>query len=212
MQHYWRVNDDPDGPRWLGPVHFGQQIGPVDAVAFCQSTIGTPGIGNLELVARAGNQLFFLERQDQTLAWSPALKIADNVTGTPAILQSRFGSNGNFEVVVPSAQGGFLFTWRSNDVEPRPWSPPLLIAKDLGVLDQTSLIQSTFNVTGIGNLELAARTGTQITMLWRSDVQNPEWSIPQPLKPTDSFNANRLAQSIRRALEVRRSTLEELAR
>jgi hypothetical protein len=205
MRHYFRL-DDPDGPIWKGPTLFGQQLGLVDAVAFCQATLGTPGLGNFELVARVGSELFFFERDDQAHAWSQGLKIADGVAGEPSIIQSRFGNNGNFEVVVPNAQGGLLYLWRNNNTEERPWSAPIPFAQDLGKLDRASLIQSTFNVDQIGNLELAVQAGPQITMLWRPDIPNAQWQPPQTLKPTP-FDLQVLAASANLTLEVRRSDL-----
>ncbi|HXO43486.1 MAG TPA: hypothetical protein VN999_18695, partial [Thermoanaerobaculia bacterium] len=59
LAHFWRDNDDPQLP-WHGPYPFGRAAGVVDAVAMIESNFGNPG--NLEVVARVGNQLVFFWR------------------------------------------------------------------------------------------------------------------------------------------------------
>jgi hypothetical protein len=56
-------------------------------------------------------------------------------------IQSRFGSQGNFEVVVPSrAVGGLVHFWRNNDDPSFPWSGPTYFAGGLA-FDGVSLLQ-----------------------------------------------------------------------
>jgi len=83
------------------------------------------------------------------------------VTGNPALIQSSFGRQGNFELVVP--QGDRLrHYWRDNDRPERPWrrgaaltgfgaNIPGLRSVPVGV----SMFQS--NLGGAGNLEILAR-------------------------------------------------------
>jgi hypothetical protein len=59
LAFYWRDNDDENLP-WNGPIFFAQEVGQVDAVTMIQSNFGH--VGNLELVARIGNQLAFFWR------------------------------------------------------------------------------------------------------------------------------------------------------
>jgi len=59
LLHFWRNNDEADLP-WSLPTLFGQGLGAVDAVAMIQSNCGNPG--NLELVCRVGNTLYFFWR------------------------------------------------------------------------------------------------------------------------------------------------------
>jgi len=37
------------------------------------------------------------------------------VTGKPSFIQSSYGMAGNFELVVPLAEGGLAYFWRNND-------------------------------------------------------------------------------------------------
>ncbi|MFC4512221.1 hypothetical protein, partial [Streptomyces ehimensis] len=53
----------------------------------------------------------------------------------PVLLQSRFGSQGNFELVVPSGSVGLYFMWRNNDDPSMPWSAPWQFAQGLGPVD-----------------------------------------------------------------------------
>jgi hypothetical protein len=55
----WRNNDDPSLP-WAPVFRFGEFMGNVDEITLIQSNFGSPG--NLELIARVGDQLFFLWR------------------------------------------------------------------------------------------------------------------------------------------------------
>ncbi|MGY6025348.1 hypothetical protein [Streptomyces spinosirectus] len=206
LRHYWSAEGNPDAPfQWLGPVSVALSLGPVDAVALCQSTQGTPGLGNLELLARAGQSVYFLERRGDTLTWSAPVEIAHRATGSPSIIQSRFGTYGNFEAVVPCVDGGFWSMWRNNDLIDRPWSSPQQQAPSLGVLEHTSLIQSTFNEASIGNLELIVQAGEQISLLWRPDRDPFTWQPPQPLHPTGTYAANRIAESALRSALLRRT-------
>jgi hypothetical protein len=59
IAHYDRDNDDPKLP-WYGPSIFAQDVGNIDAVTLIQSNFGSPG--NLEVVARFGDELLFYFR------------------------------------------------------------------------------------------------------------------------------------------------------
>ena len=62
LAHYWRdINKF-----WSGPTVFGENVGVFDAISFIQSdfTFGG-GVGNLELMARWGEELLFYWREDK---------------------------------------------------------------------------------------------------------------------------------------------------
>ena len=75
--------------------------------------------------------------------------------GNPVLIQSRFGTQGNFELVVPQANGGLAFYWRNNDDPALPWNGPFPFGQNAGQVDAVSLIQSNFDSPG--NLEVIAR-------------------------------------------------------
>jgi hypothetical protein len=65
-------------------------------------------------------------------------------SGSPAMIWNDFGHRGNFEVVVPSANGGFYHYWRNNDDSTLPWNGPFEFAKDSDRYDAVTLIKSNF--------------------------------------------------------------------
>jgi hypothetical protein len=98
--------------------------------------------------------------------------------GNPVLVQSRFGTKGNFELVVPAAAGGgMLFAWRNNDSPSLPWSAPVRFGT--GLVDAITMIQSNFGSPG--NLELIARVGTQLQFYWRDSGPTFRWHGPFPL-------------------------------
>lgn len=80
------------------------------------------------------------------------------------LVQSNWGSKGNFEVVTPLAAGGFAHVWRNNDVSGFPWSGPSYYSA--GFADDVALIQSSFGSPG--NLEAVARFGDRLAHYFRT--------------------------------------------
>jgi hypothetical protein len=106
----------------------------------------------------------------------------DGVSGNPVLIQSRFGTKGNFELVVPSAGGGLMHFWRNNDDPTLPWSGPTLFGASLGQVDGVSMIESNFGSPG--NLEVIARVGTTTQFLWRDSGPAFNWNGPFQLQST----------------------------
>jgi hypothetical protein len=136
-----------------------------------QSNFGHPG--SLEVVARVGSQLHFFWR-DSALIWSGPYLFAAGVAGTPSLIQSRFGAQGNFELLVPLASGGLGLLWRDNDAPGYPWHGPFPIGQSLGTVDAVTMIQSNFGYPG--SLEVVARVGGQLYFFWRDSALT--WSGP----------------------------------
>ena len=157
LAHYWRNNDAANLP-WSGATLFGQSLGHIDAVALVEGNFGNPG--NLEVVVRVGSTLYAFWRG---ASWSAPLQIATGVAGQPCFIQSRFGTRGNFELVVPSASGGLIHLWRNNDAAGLPWSGPTHFGS--GVFTDVGLIESNYGEPG--NLEVLARQGNTLTHFWR---------------------------------------------
>ena len=75
--HFWRNNDHPY-LYWSGPTHFGQSLGAVNSVTMIQSNFGSPG--NLEVIARCGNQLqFFWRDSGPAFTWNGPFLLASIV-------------------------------------------------------------------------------------------------------------------------------------
>ncbi|MBL7493160.1 hypothetical protein I6A60_11015 [Frankia sp. AgB1.9] len=170
----WRDNDDPALP-WSERLPIGQNLGRVDALTFIQSNFGPEG--NLEIISRVGDTLQFLWRDSAAnFEWRGPYQIAGDAAGNPALIQSRFGHQGNFELVFPSNSGGINFMWRNNDDPRLPWSAPFRFGQELGRVDALTLIQSNFGSPG--NLELIARVGDTLQFFWRDSGPNFEWRGP----------------------------------
>ena len=174
---YFRDNDAPGHP-WGGPTIFGTELGKVDAVTMIQSNFGSPG--NLEVIARVGDRLrFFFRDSGPEFKWSgPFPLIADGVevsgvSGNPVLLQSRFGHQGNFELLVPLAKGGLAFFFRDNDTSGLPWHGPLIFGSNQ--YDGVTMIQS--NLGDPGNLEVIASSGGSFDFFFRDSG----WNGPFPL-------------------------------
>ena len=178
LRYYWRDNDKPEVP-WNGPFDFASDIGRVDAVTLIQSNFGTPGIGNFEVVARIGDRLAHFWREDRPpFAWHGPLFFGSGVSGNPALIQSRHGIKGHFDLVVPAAGAGLRYYWRDNDKPEVPWNGPFDFASDIGRVDAVTLIQSNFGTPGIGNFEVVARISDRLAHFWREDTSPFAWHGP----------------------------------
>lgn len=102
------------------------------------------------------------------------------MTGNPVLIQSRFGHQGNFELVVPTSHEGLAHFWRNND-DPQlfPWSGPTPFGQGLGTVDAVSMIESNFGDPG--NLEVVARVGNSLFFFWRDSGPSFTWNGPFPL-------------------------------
>lgn len=171
----WRNNDDPTLP-WSPAFRFAESVGQVDAITMIQSNFGSPG--NLEVIARVGQQLLFFWRDSgPDFRWSGPFPLGGGAAGNPVLIQSRFGAQGNFELVTPAATGGgMLFWWRNNDDPAFPWSGPYAFGQHAGRIDAVTMIQSNFGSPG--NLELIARTGDQLAFFWRDSGPAFNWNGP----------------------------------
>jgi hypothetical protein len=178
----WRNNDAPALPWHEGSdVKTASREGAliaetVKGATLLQSSFG----GNLEVVAWlhtthsdvmnkggsnvASDYLVHYVRDATTMAWSgPGLVVADGkliegVTATPAFIQSTYGKQGNFEMVVPEGSR-LVHYWRDNDAAGFPWheGSDVKAASRKGALTAetvkgATMLQSSFG----GNLEVVA--------------------------------------------------------
>jgi hypothetical protein len=109
----------------------------------------------------------------------PERVIPGLVSGNPALIQGRFLSRGNFEMVVPLRDGGLAHYSRVNDDPALPWVGPTIFGSDVGTFDSVTMIQSNFTAGGQhGNLEVVAKFGGQLLFYWREDVPPYTWHGP----------------------------------
>jgi hypothetical protein len=191
LAHLWRNNDDPSYP-WSAPTLFGAALGEVDGVTFVQSNFGSPG--NLEVICSVGsggsggglpNQLYYFWRDSgPTFTWNGPFSLPmTGVTGFPVLIQSRFGTQGNFELVAAMQDGGLAHFWRNNDDPSYPWSGPTLFGGELGQVGGVTMIQSNFGDPG--NLAVICGSGLgQLNYFWRDSGPTFTWHGPYPLVST----------------------------
>lgn len=173
----WRNNDDEKHP-WSSPVFFAQSLTAVTSVSVIQGPYANPG--NLELVVISGGKLFQLWRSaSRGSQWNPptAFLTTHSVRGNAALIQSKFGQRGNFELVVPATNGGLLHFQRNNDTgPPAPWGNATAFGTGLGVVTGVSLIQSDLGPSG-NNLEVIANVKGVLQQFWREP--GGSWRGPQ---------------------------------
>jgi hypothetical protein len=128
LQHWWRDNNDPKLPWYLGnggkPIVTNADQGP----SLIQSNFGTKG--NFEVLIGYSAELhhFFRDNDDSKLPWYPGnggkrivndaapsnqpwhqgnggKPIVNEYALNPSLIQSRFGKNGNFELLVSIRRG-----------------------------------------------------------------------------------------------------------
>ena len=68
------------------------------------------------------------------------------VTGNPVPIQSRFGTKGNFELMIPRVDSGFNHYFRNNDDPNLSWIQAPSVGIGQGHIDAISLIQSNFGI------------------------------------------------------------------
>lgn len=113
-----RDNDTPGFP-WRWPAMFPEPAEGLGSSRTPQSvTMIKSSFGNLEVIARSGGMLMHFRSSDPLNkdSWNRLSDVtASGASGNPVLIQSRFGSIGNFELVVPWSSGGLAFFWYDND-------------------------------------------------------------------------------------------------
>jgi photosystem II stability/assembly factor-like uncharacterized protein len=212
IREYFRNNDDP-AFAWHFLREFGypvlpNQLGPTPrSVTFIQSSFKGDGVhGNFEAIVRVApaiasqpDSLDFFFLDSRTSRWNGPFPILvdtrplDGVTGDPVFLQSNWGVNGNFELLVP--QGNVIRQYVRNNDDPafawhflREFGYPVRPGQ-LGTTPRAvTFIQSNFKGDGVhGNFEAVVRvappTATDPDYLdfWFLDSRTSQWHGPFPL-------------------------------
>jgi hypothetical protein len=170
---------------WFGPEVFATDIGEFDAISMIQSNFTTgPGIGNLEMAALFQGEILYYWREDiPPYIWHGPEAMngfqQQLFIGNPVLIQGRFEQRGNFEMVVPLADGGIAHYSRANNLAGVPWFGPNVFATELGVVDAVTMIQSYWTVgPAIGLLEVIARVGGNLFYYFREDDPPYKWWGP----------------------------------
>jgi hypothetical protein len=178
LVHFFRDND-AQGLPW----HRGAELpnsANVTGAALIESNFGTPG--NLEVVARQGDALNSFFFDGAARQWNgPIPLLADGqpvtgVTGNRALIQSRFGTQGNFELLVPIG-GRLVHFFRDNDAQDLPWHRGAELPNSANAVG-AALIESNFGTPG--NLEVVARQGDALNSFFFGGAAR-QWNGPIPL-------------------------------
>jgi hypothetical protein len=120
LEHWSRINDDPTQP-WIYRSTFASNV--IGRPALIQSNFGLKG--DFEVVFRnenGGLEHWRRDNDNPNFPWIPTSTFASNVLTPPALIQSNFGSRGNFEVVFTDRTSTRLRHWyRNNDDSSQPW-------------------------------------------------------------------------------------------
>jgi hypothetical protein len=109
------------------------------------------------------------------------------------LIQSRYGVQGNFELVVPLATGALAHFFRDNDASGLPWHGPFRFGDPAGQITAVSLIQSNFSTAGHGpgNLELVVRTQDgRLLQFFRPDAGGQQPNTPGPFQGPSALTAD----------------------
>jgi hypothetical protein len=183
IDHIWR-NNDVTGSPWENPFQTAWAAGPVDALTMIFSNLANPG--SLEVVARYGTTLSFLWRDGgPAFRWRDPSPITSGAAGVPSMIQSSFGTRGNFELVSPATAGGLFHIYRDNSAAGARWSRQTPFGASLGSVDAVSMIQSNL---GGGSLEVAVRIGTRLVHVYRTPAGT--WSSAVPTAVVSGVSGN----------------------
>jgi hypothetical protein len=187
--HYYKEgNEDGRNPdvNWIEGQCFGNNI--TSAPGFIQSNFGTDdgGKGNFEVVVvEDSNKLCHYYRSHKNypdkvgkFQQSECFETTSSIFPTaPALIQSTFGTRGNFEVVV-QLDGQFCHYYRINDrrkgVDGFRWGKSE--CKGDNITSAPALIQSTFGTSDIKNFEVVVQQGDKLSH-WSRDnnMQDLPW-------------------------------------
>jgi hypothetical protein len=152
LAHFWRPSD--------GTQPWREAAQPADDGNWSGVAVIHSSYGNLEIVGIRDGELRHHWQAGAGGAWSAHASVGNRLFhGRPALIQSSFGTSGNYEVVAPLFDGGLAHHWRNNDLPNVPWSDPAVFGRAVDgvqqLYDDVSLLQSAS-----GRLEVVAALST----------------------------------------------------
>ena len=167
---------------------------------FVNSQTGEP---NFELLATENGKLRHWYREVTTdasgntaIVWHKGDLFGNDVGSAPALMQSTYGTKGNFEVIYQ--EGDRLRHWyRINDEEPFEWKQGELFGQN--ITSAPALIQSSY-----GNLEVVVREGGLLRHYFRTENEKDrfQWQEGEFLSSRTVDSAPALIESSFGNLEV----------
>lgn len=158
----------------------GGNLGPADAAgypALIQSNIGAPG--NFEVVVRTrGGQLAHWWRNNSgSQVWRESARFGAGVRQSgPALLQSRYGGQGNFELVCVLDSGRMQHFWRDNDKN--TWNAGDTFGQGIGATPVCMIEgqSGAVNEKTAGNFELCVAVNGAVQHWWRDNNGTQRWN------------------------------------
>jgi hypothetical protein len=146
----------------------------VDTSTDTNEEIGDVCNGTWMTVDGAAQEAYWSEADNRCVI--PRWQAFPAVQGNPVLVQGRFGSVGNFELLAPSASGGLIHFWRNDDNTFLPWSGPIPFGGSVGAVSAATMIESNFGSPG--NLEVVCTVGNQLYFFWRDSGPAFNWNGP----------------------------------
>jgi hypothetical protein len=172
IDYFWRDNSAGGGFTWHSSGTIAQSLGRVDDVVLFESQQNT-----MEIAARVGGSVYHMTR-DTNLNWTTPVLAASNARGRPSFFQSKYGAQGNYELFVPSTNGGIDEYFCNNDSltckSGKPtWAAVAGVYRGTGFMyDAVSVFPSNFGPAP-GNFELVAIESNLWQEGWRENVIYP---------------------------------------
>jgi C1A family cysteine protease len=172
LHHFWL---DQNTHTW----NDGGVFGPTDVwgvPGFVQGNYGKPG--NFEVVVRTrGGQLVHWWRQNgPPWTWSESVRFGANIAFSgPSLIQSHYGTQGNFELVAVLNDGRMQHWWRDND-HGMTWHAGPTFGS--GCSSGPCMIEGQFgasNENDVGNFELCVAAGGRVQHWWRNNHGDDLW-------------------------------------
>jgi len=173
--HHWFY--DQAGGHWAD----GGIFGPHDAfgvAGFIQGNYGSPGNFEVVVHTKDGKLNHWWRMNGPPWTWTDGGRFGDGIMLSGATLvQSRYGHNGNLELVAVCHTGELWHFWRDDD-HGFVWhpgvcfgtgysSPPVMIEGQFGATDENT----------VGNFELCVAKGGKVDHWWRDNHGNTGWHM-----------------------------------
>jgi hypothetical protein len=176
LSHFWR-NKGIQGV-WRDAPNLPAPDGTWSGLGLIHSTFGSLVIAGVQ-----NGSLHLLSQNGEGGPWAGQRVLMDaRSEGRPALIQSDYGGQGNFEVVVAKTDGGLQHYWRDNDNPARTWNtgPPFMtsLRQPPYRFHDVTMFQSSYGRLEVFAAEKFAEKKTTYKLIhYRSGLGQP-WQGP----------------------------------
>ena len=173
LSHFWR--DSSAQGVWQEAANQPAHDGTWSGLGLIHSTFGSLVVAGVK-----DESLHFLRQNREGGTWSAKRVLMDTRSvGRPALIQSTYGVQGNFEVVVAKSDGGLRHYWRNND---DPWNdgPPFLsgLHQSLYRFHDVTMFQSSYDRLEVFAVEKYAKGKTVYKLIHYRSGLGQSWEGP----------------------------------